>query len=371
MALQILPYDLTSPAAFGTGIGQGLQVLAQKQLEQLHSLRGLQSLGFSPEESRSLSGLDPLIQREIIKQKLVAPQQEAYAQALQSILGGNSFAPQQMAQQSIPQEGEAIPQEGMEPSAEKTSQEFVSERMPLSFLRPGLNQQQVTELAKLALKKEQASKDDLAERYKATQPYRKEVLDAARAARSDLRDLNRLEELDKEGKLSSPGYVEFLHRSGLDIPALMNPGSEEFQKIANNFLKNAKQYFGARVSNYEIEQFLKTIPSLSQSPEGRKRVVANLKNISRASLEYNDALKEVIAENGGIPPFDLQEKVDDKVEKKMDKLGELFKKDLERPVPKGQNKLITALQAGAGSLVGIPGAVLGKAGRALGALAEL
>ena len=161
-----------------------------------------------------------------------------------------------------------------------------------------------------------------------------------------------MQELQDSGKLDTPGYPAFLKRAGLNIPALMNPESEEFNKIAVNFLRDAKNYFGARVTQQEVQLFLQGIPSLSQSPEGRKRVIANLKYIANGALEYNNALKEVIQENKGVPPYDLMERIDDKVEKKIDSFAARFKKDLSKPVPKGQNKLITALQAGLGSVIG-------------------
>lgn len=193
------------------------------------------------------------------------------------------------------------------------------------------------------------------EAFKETAKDRKEILEKAKSARQNLQDLERMEELQAEGKLDTPGYAEFLKRSGFDIPALMNEGSEEFNKIAQTFMRDAKTYLGSRISNFELEQFLRTIPSLSQSPEGRKRVIANLKRFNRVSLEYNNAMKQVMAENKGAPTFDLLEKVDDKVEKRMDYLSEQFKKDLNKPVPQGQNRFITALQAGAGSAIGFPG----------------
>lgn len=373
--MQILPQDYDFGTSIGTGLGQGLHLLAQNKLQDLiqtrqreGSLKGLQALGFSPEQAQEVAYLDPSIQREVVKQQLQAPQQQAYAQALSSLLGGQETGqPPQMGTEEQMEQTFGLP--GMTPTEEKIQNP--QKASSLTFLSGGLTPQQATELAKLGIKKQESNKKDIAQRYKATAPYRKEVLDATKSARRDLQDLNRMEDLEKEGKLDTPGYVEFLQRSGLDIPALMNPGSEEFQKIANNFLRNAKQYFGARVTNFEIDQFLKTIPSLSQSPEGRKRVIANLKNLSRSALEYNNALKDVVAQNGGLPPFDLQEKVEDKVEKRMDALYKQFKKDLERPVPKGQNRFITALQAGLGDIVGVPGKILGKAGKAISAIGEL
>jgi len=205
-----------------------------------------------------------------------------------------------------------------------------------------------------------------AERFKITATERKEIADKAKSARQQLHDLDRLEELEKTGKLDTPGYVEFLKRSGIDIPALMNPESEEFQKLAAGFLRDAKSVFGSRVSNYEIEQFLKTIPSLSQSPEGRKRVIANLKYLQRGNLAYAEALKEVTKENEGIPPYDLTEQIDDRIDSKLDKISQKFKADLEKPVPRSSPKLATALGSVLGSVVGFPGTLLKAAGSILG-----
>ncbi len=297
----------------GTGLGQALQGLAfnkMQEMQQRNQARGLEALGFSPEESSALVVQDPNLQKEFVKQRLAAPSQESYARALGLEMG--QPAPTQESQLAM---------------------------------APRLNERQATEIAKLRQK-------ERTEAFKMTKPERKEIIDRARTARQNLQDLERMEDLEKEGKLDTPGYTEFLKRSGFDIPALLNPGSEEFNKIAANFVRDAKSIYGSRVSNFEIEQFLKTIPSLSMSPEGRKRVIANLKNIARGHLAYNNALKEIIAENKGIPPLDLNEKIDDRIEKTLDTLSKKFKDDLVKPVPKGQNKLITALQTAAGSAAG-------------------
>jgi hypothetical protein len=243
----------------------------------------------------------------------------------------------------------------------------------------GLNPKQQLEATKIILEQQKESRKEFAAEkrlaaeekraaFKETKVERKEIIEKAKVARQTLSDLERFEELQKEGKLDTPGYVEFLKRSGLDIPALMNPGSEEFNKIQANFLRDAKTYFGGRISNFEVDQFLKTLPNLSQSNQGRSRVIANLKRINRVALEHNTALKDVMSENKGVPPLDLLEKVDAKIEKKLDAIANQFKRDLAKPVPAGQNKLVTALQAGAGSVLGVPGKILGGVGKLIGGL---
>ena len=222
----------------------------------------------------------------------------------------------------------------------------------------------------LALKQEQLSQKERVEAFKLTQAERKEILQKSKAARENLKELDRLEELQQEGKLDTPGYVEFLERSGLDIPALMNEGSQEFNKITQNFLRDAKSYFGARVSNFEIEQFLKTIPNLSQSPEGRQRVIANLKKLQRGAVEYANTMRDVIRENNNVPPLDLIEQIEERIEPRMDKIAKQFKKDLSKPVPPAQNRLVTALQASLGSVIGrVPSAAKGAVKGAIGGAA--
>ncbi len=199
---------------------------------------------------------------------------------------------------------------------------------------------------------------ELQDSLKRSEEVRKTSVRGAEEARRTIHDLDRIEELSQSGKLDTPGYVEFLHRSGLDIPALMNPESEEFAKLQQGFLRDAKQYFGGRVSNYEVEQFLKTIPSLSQSPEGRQRVISNLKYLARGKLEHFKTLREIIKENKNVPPYDLEEQVFERLEPKLDVLSKKFREDLKKPVPKGQNKFITALQASTGSLIGNAGKII-------------
>jgi hypothetical protein len=215
---------------------------------------------------------------------------------------------------------------------------------------------------KALTEEEQRRKKEDVEMYKVSAPQREKIRDNAKRARDELHDLDRMSELQEEGKLDTPGYVEFLKRSGLDIPALMNVGSEEFNKLRQSFLRNMKTYFGSRVSNQEMEQFLKGIPDLSQSPEGRKRVIAGMKRISRGAIEYNDAYMDLLKENNWKLPLYWEEQLQDKVSKRMDKIAELFRADIAKPVPKGQSKLTAALQATVGSLVGAPGKLLSKVG---------
>lgn len=322
----LFPRQPTLGAELGTGLGQGLTALAEQKLQQIQQrnmaqklAKGLeQGYGYSPEQAQAFTQLPPELQKQAFKEQLAGGGDQAYAQAL-----------------------------GLAPSSEKEG--FSNPMKPLKG-------KQLTEVAKL-------NQRERLEAFKQTKAERKEFIDKARAAKQNLGDLNRLEELETQGEgLASAGLVEFLKRADLDIPALQGANAEEFNKLTTNFIKNAKSYYGSRVSNFELESFIKTIPSLTQSPEGRKRVIAQLKNIARLEEAAGKASKKIIKENGGVPPLDLYERVDDVLDKKATKFANKLRKDLARSVPAAQNKLLTAAGAIGGELLNklkSPGTILG------------
>jgi hypothetical protein len=338
-----------------------LSQIAQQHETEKHT-KFWKSFGLPDETARAFASAPVEIQKSLLDRlegASIGGTEQGQAQQDQQGFAQQGFAQQGFANEPInqqqPVQQQVAQQQGVQQPAEQLEGQVIRQKVgqPITL---GPNSAERRHRETLNQQKELAQ-------YKATKEIRHEVAGKATAARQDLKDLDRMEDLSKDNKLDTPGYVEFLKRSGFDIPALMKPDSEEFIKIQANFLRNAKAYFGSRISNYEAEQFLKTIPSLSQSPEGRKRVIANLKYINRAALEHFNSMKEVIAENKGVPPMDLEEKTFDKTEKKMDALADRFKKDLAKPVPKGQNKLITAIQAGLGDIAGGVGHAIKGAGK--------
>lgn len=324
----------------GSSFGTGLEALARQKLEQVAQRNQEQKLSSAyknlfpnqqPGMAEALSALEPKEREIAIKNLFAAPGQEAYAEAL----------------------GLGLPKSN-EIGAQKEGFQ--------NPIKPRLTEKQASEIAKMRQKEEHYNRKERAEAFKQTKAERKEFIDKAKAGRQNLQDLNRLEELEKEG-LPTAGYNEFLKRSGLDIPALQGASGEEFNKLTANFIRNAKSYYGSRISNFELEAFLKTLPNLSASPEGRKRVISQLKNIARLEIEGGKAARDIIAKNKGIPPLDLLEQVDERISKKADKFAKKFRQDLAKEVPTSQNKLLTAVGAGLGNLVGSisPGGVLGGA----------
>lgn len=360
-------------------IGQNIK--AQQAQRKLYA-QGLEPI-FGQQVSQFLGSLNPE-ERKVALQNIgglmqlsgmQAPQQQTPQQTVMQLLA-QSPAQQEPAQdslygklmqlQGVPvQQGMGFnalqPQQQIQPQANVSQQP--NQLIQDIFTSPA----EKREREKLVLKKQQdireQQKMQQAEKlaaFKETKKMREAILEKSKAAKEQLREYERMEELEQTGKLDTPGYVEFLERSGLSIPALTNPESEEFKKIQMQFMNGMRSVFGGKVSNLEMTNFLSAIPTLSNSPQGRKRILANLKYLAKADMAYSDAMKEIIKENKGTPPLDLGEQIDDRIGSKLDAIAKKFKKDLAKPVPPAQHRLITTTQAVAGTTIGrLPKIALG------------
>jgi len=339
--------------SLGTGLGEGLKALTEHKLGEVMKQKELnqgaqfwKSLGLDDQTAYAFASTPKEVQKSLLDRLEGASIGQPQQAQQPSAMGQQGQIGQQQLAQAISKPGQV----GQPQQADQLQQPVQAQPGQITL---GANPLERRHRETLAQQKEIAQQ-------KISKEVRHKIVEDKKVARQELHDLNRMEELNEGGKLDTPGYTSFLERSGLDISALRSPDSEEFQKIEAGFLKNIGSYFKGSISNNEITQFLKTVPNLSQSPEGRKRVIAMLKIPARAKLEYATALKEVLAKNKGIPPFDLEEQIEDIVDTRMDKLAEQFKRDLAKPVPKSQPQFVTALQSAAGSAAKpVGGALLG------------
>lgn len=212
-------------------------------------------------------------------------------------------------------------------------------------------QKQLIEDRKLAFKERQLTSNETRAAFKATEDIRRESYAEERTANDRLEDLSRLEELETEG-LDAPSTIEAYKNIGLDIPAFLNDPTQEANKIIQSFSRDIGKSFKGSISQFELEQFLNTIPSLLQSPEGRKRVVSSFKKMYRLKSEYGKQTRNIISENGGIPPLDLEEVREERMNPLREKIKKQFREDLKRKAPEGEDKFTAALKVGGSKLVG-------------------
>jgi hypothetical protein len=328
-------------STLGSALAGGLQALAQSKMQgyqQQRTLHGLNSMGFTPQES-SFYSQNPQLLELALKQK----QESKYNQGLYNLLSGLGQQQGSISQEVNPTTGIPTPSvNGGNMGGLGALRQFSDQaqiRPQDAFKLVGLQQAQRANesresIANQRLQQAERFHQDTQEQKKLehnlkvnaiTKPERKEILTAAKSAKENIARLDRMQTLSDKGKLNSPLYVEFLKKTGLDIPALTNPDTQEFKKLEVDFLRDAKNIFGSRVTNYEMSTFLKAIPSLSQSPEGRSRVIRNLKLFNEGSLARADALKNIIKENKGTIPLDLAEQVEERTAPETDRLLNEFR----------------------------------------------
>jgi hypothetical protein len=243
--------------------------------------------------------------QQLVASKIAAKQQQQKLATIRSLLGGADLP------------GEDTEVDFLDKSVQRPSGEVTNEQiLAVSQLDPNL--------AKILQSQQKAGIQDKASRFKETKEVRKDLLNQSKAAKENDLRLDRMNELNEQGKLIPGLYNDLMKKFGVDFSALKNPDSQEFEKLSVDMLKNAREIFGARVTNFEVQNFLKSIPNLSQSKEGRSRVIRNFKLLNEGARARSDALRDVLKENRGVPPYDLGEQVEEKIGPKLDQISEKF-----------------------------------------------
>lgn len=211
---------------------------------------------------------------------------------------------------------------------------------------------------KLAQAKEarELAKDERIEQHRINKelgPIHKEITQAARGAKDDDRRLNRMEELINKGDLSRPRFHSLLNTIehgifgfGINLHSLESADSQEFDKLSKEFLKNAKNVFGSRITDNDVRVFLKMVPDLSQSKEGKLAIIHNMKAYNEALQVRKRASDKVLAANNGKLPFDYEEQIDRIADPELDRLAKAFTSE-ERIKPQIKNKDNQGILSGA------------------------
>lgn len=128
----------------------------------------------------------------------------------------------------------------------------------------------------------------------------------------------------------------------LILPALASKEAQRFVKTINDFTTKAKDTYGARVTNFELDRFLKRLPTLANSEEGRTEIIKQMQIINDINKKKEDNLNRIFDEYGGIRniDFDQAERLADKRSKpEVDNLRKEFSK-IDANLDKQQKKTI-------------------------------
>lgn len=320
-----LPGLLDSFAApLGEGLGQGINKGIKDALEQSALERALgmikpnssvldQYMALSraqTPEARNFVAANVLPQ---LQQEQQIRQQQAQEQALSNLLTGQTEQSEGNSELGQTRSAEfnatKQPSQALEISGKKPKD--ITKTKEFKILSPA-NQMKAIEFQQKQRDKEE----------KESQKFHDETMAGLSAYNNERVTLERMEQLNKSNRLTNP--LQSKVAQSLNMPFLLSPESQEFQKLTNEFLKNIRPLLGSQVSAGEVNLYLQGVPSLSNTKKGRERVIKNMKQMNDLRRVQADLEKEIIRENG-YRPANLESQVKERMQPYFDDIIEEIK----------------------------------------------
>lgn len=155
---------------------------------------------------------------------------------------------------------------------------------------------------------------------------RSDVAEKTRTLEETNRALNRMSQINESGVL--PGMLgrEFIIKEdgNIRLPELFDESGEiqEYIKITNGFLKNAKTYFGARITNFDLDAFKQMLPTLANSASGRRLIINTMRIQNEIEKTLQDSIKQTYDDLGTsqYTRSQIEQIAEERVADKLDKL---------------------------------------------------
>lgn len=177
--------------------------------------------------------------------------------------------------------------------------------------------------------------------YKAQENFINETTNSYKAFEQEMKPrLFQMQKLASDDQLISPTASVFMEQLGIPLGALEDPSSELYNKLSQDLLKGLPETYGSRILKVEVDNFLKTIPQLVNSPNGRRMIASNILKLGEMKEVYYNQMrreqKQYLDDNKPLPK-DFQQRIFDQVKPQIDRINEEFVKLSEiKEVPKGE-----------------------------------
>lgn len=138
--------------------------------------------------------------------------------------------------------------------------------------------------------------------------------------------LLQMQSIPKE-QLVAPGAAAFLEAVGLPLGLLEDPSSELYSKLSLDLLKGLPETYGNRILKVEVDNFLRTIPALINSPDGRRMIASNILKLGEMKEAYYKEMRnqQLSALDQSKPyPKDFQQRIFDNVKPQLDRINNEF-----------------------------------------------
>ena len=238
-----------------------------------------------------IANLPPEAQNEFIKQFSKAEAQEAM---MNRMFGGNKGGSSGDMGKKLAMDGSSegqLPDQGQDQGIDFANMS-PEDRLKLSMINPNLGRHALEE-KKLRTKIE--TRDD---------PKLEKLEDKLEAYEMTGMRFNRLNELfspELESKFPPSSLVGLFSKNGeLNDKAfsVLSPEAQEATKLIADELSGAKETFGARVTNFDLQAYLKRLPTLLNSAEGRRRVLRDLQIINQLNRDQAKGVIDIMEREG-------------------------------------------------------------------------
>ena len=378
--VQVIGQGRVKPKSFSQQIGEGVSRVAQlgsayalqehetnkaKQLEQQRyneeidtlnrlsgmDLRGVRDPKILQEAAKhgfDSSRLSPKIANQQAQQELVAKalSGQQLTQEEQSMLPANIQT--QIARINAPakktQSSQPIDEDQLKRIKEVRSEPGFEDKSPKkqfeSLIDAGVSKENAHVYADISAKEAELGQKSFESSYKANEGFINDTTKAYKSFETDTKPrLMQMQKLASDEELIGPTSAAFLEAMGIPLGALEDPSSELYQKVSLDLLKGLPESFGNRIMKVEVDNFLKTIPTLLNSPEGRRMIASNMLKLGQMKEVYYNEMrrqqKDALDKNKF--PRDFQQSVFDQVKPQIDRINDEFVKMASiKSVPKGQ-----------------------------------
>jgi hypothetical protein len=311
MPLQILPRETNWGESLGTGLGAGLskgmQALADMKMQEYaqrqqasRAQSALEQYGIPKEQAQAVSQMDPMMQQAYFKNYLQAPQNEAYANAWQQILGGGQQAP-------LPETGiktlMADQQAGM-PSLKGLSKEQIEKLGPIALTEQYRQKKLAGEIAQRERQQEFKEMESVKPFLHAEKEDYKAQKQAADIARKMLDNLER-------NKAKWPGTLVGNLPTAAQSLLIRDPHVRKYIADANSLVSALAGTRKGVPTNFKLKLEALSKADLSQPIEAQREILQDV--ISKAQtaeerIRFAHSLKD---KKTGKYPLDIEQKVTD------------------------------------------------------------
>lgn len=383
---QILPAEFNLGGEIGKslrgGVSSALNTLAQYKLQDVVQRQNQSKLGSAYKQlgiPEAVAGLPEHIQQAYVQEHLMNNPQYGQQQMQQPMNVMQQVTPQQPDQQMMDQLnnlyqktaptdasqviGQAMRQQlGMqqqgigegtnilqqmqnrqtpEQQVQQTGGKIAPATLTKRYSIPtGLSGAQRNKYIQDVLKEERAAEK---EGRKSSLLARDEINKKYKAAKASAQRIERMSELTESKNLARPGtaaLVEFIRAKGWgpDLGYWLTDESQEYEKLIQGFIGDAKAMYGNKMTDVDLKEYMKGVPGLLKSRDGKRRMFHNMKILNDTAILRKKVADMIIKENGGNVPNDLENLIDERADKQLTALSNKFKEGFKKPVKTVKDK---------------------------------